>query len=156
EHDGRHFFSMKLVVGTSLADYIAGGKVRKWESEKSRSPASSHSPTFPPAHFPATSSQLPRSTCCQPKDAARLLATLAHAVHYAHERGVLHRDLKPSNILLDAQGEPHLTDFGLAKLVETDSSLTLSSMAMGTPNYMAPEIAEGRARDATTATDIYS
>jgi tetratricopeptide (TPR) repeat protein len=84
------------------------------------------------------------------------VATVARAVHYAHQRGILHRDLKPTNILLDAQGETHVTDFGLAKLAEDDSSLTLSSAILGTPAYMAPEQAAGGAKQLTTAADIYS
>src|SRR5258708_15769178 len=87
---------------------------------------------------------------------ASLLAKVARAVHYAHQRGVLHRDLKPTNILLDPQGQPHVTDFGLAKLFEEDSSLTQTVAVLGTPAYMAPELAPGKAAEATTAADIYS
>jgi len=90
------------------------------------------------------------------RDAAKLLATIARAVHHAHQRGVLHRDLKPANILLDRANEPHITDFGLAKLIETDSSLTLSHAVLGTPAYMAPEQAAGKAKEISTATDLYS
>ena len=87
--------------------------------------------------------------------AARLLATLAHAVQYAHQHGVLHRDIKPGNILLDESGEPRLTDFGLAKVGEGDLSRTQSVAVLGTPAYMAPEQAAGRSKHITTAADIY-
>lgn len=118
EHDGVHYFSMKLVEGGSLA-----------------------------AH--------PDSYRADPRSAARLLATIARAVHYAHQRGILHRDLKPSNILLDSEGQPHVSDFGLAKRVETDSSLTQSGTLVGTPSYMAPEQTSGNKGAVTTATDVY-
>src|SRR5258708_17179027 len=87
---------------------------------------------------------------------ASLLAKVARAVHYAHQRGVLHRDLKPTNILLDPQGQPHVTDFGLAKLFEEESSLTQTVAVLGTPAYMSPALASGNAAEATTAADIYS
>jgi WD40 repeat protein len=88
-------------------------------------------------------------------EAAVLLTKLAHALHFAHQRGILHRDIKPGNVLLDAQGEPLLTDFGLAKLVEKDSTLTHTLALLGTPSYMSPEQALGKARRLTTAVDVY-
>jgi serine/threonine-protein kinase len=118
QHEGQHYFSMKLIEGGSHADGM----------ERHRGDASA---------------------------AARLLQNVARAVHYAHQRGILHRDLKPANVLLDAQGEPHVTDFGLAKRVEGGSNLTQSGAIVGTPNYMAPEQARGE-KGLSTAVDTYS
>jgi serine/threonine protein kinase/Tfp pilus assembly protein PilF len=89
------------------------------------------------------------------RPAAELITKLARAVHYAHEHGILHRDIKPGNILLDAKGEPHLTDFGLARLVETESTVTQTLEVLGTPSYMAPEQAVGNNERVSSATDIY-
>ena len=125
-HEGRQYFSMKLIEGGSLSERMANLK----------------------------------SPMCH-RDAATLLASLARAIHYAHQRGLLHRDLKPGNILLDAQGQPHITDFGLAKhlddpqLSTNNSQLTLSGTIVGTPSYVAPEQAAG-AKQLTTAADVYS
>lgn len=90
------------------------------------------------------------------RESAGMVARIARAVHYAHQRGILHRDLKPTNILLDAQGEPHLTDFGLAKMFETETSASVSAALLGTPAYMAPEQGGGKGAQITTAADIYS
>src|SRR5262249_54696645 len=87
--------------------------------------------------------------------AAELIAKVARTVHYAHEHGILHRDIKPGNILLDAKGEPHLTDFGLARLVESESSVTQTFDVLGTPSYMAPEQAVGNNAALSSATDVY-
>jgi TolB-like protein len=84
-----------------------------------------------------------------------LIAKVARTVHYAHEHGILHRDIKPGNILLDANGEPHLTDFGLARLLETESSITHTLDVLGTPSYMAPEQAVGNNAAVSSATDVY-
>ncbi len=87
--------------------------------------------------------------------AVELIAKVARTIHYAHEHGILHRDIKPGNILLDAKGEPHLTDFGLARLVESDSSVTHTLDVLGTPSYMAPEQAVGNNAAISSVTDVY-
>lgn len=91
-----------------------------------------------------------------PPRAAEYLQSISEAVHYAHERGVIHRDLKPSNVALDANLEPRVMDFGLARLVEQDSEMTLSGMAIGSPSYMAPEQAAGKVREIGVASDVYA
>ena len=89
------------------------------------------------------------------RQAAELIAKVARTVHYAHEHGILHRDIKPGNILLDKKGEPHLTDFGLARLLDTQSSVTRTIDVLGTPSYMAPEQAAGETTKLSKATDVY-
>jgi WD40 repeat protein/tRNA A-37 threonylcarbamoyl transferase component Bud32 len=134
EEEGRHYFAMKFVEGGSLAARSSGFRV----------------PSSGSAKAPSNSELGTRNS-----ELAILVAKLARAVHHAHQRGVLHRDLKPANILVDAQGEPHVTDFGLARLAEQDSGLTLPGTVMGTPSFMAPEQAAGAARELTTAADVY-
>ena len=91
-----------------------------------------------------------------PRQAAMLIETLARAIDHAHQRGVVHRDLKPANVLLTAEGTPKISDFGLAKQIETGSCQTRTGAIVGTPDYMAPEQAAGRVRDVAEAADIYA
>src|SRR4029077_20422156 len=106
------FYSMRLIEGPSLAQKLAA-RDQSLEIGKQ-----------------------------EQRDAARLIVTVAKAVHHAHERGILHRDLKPANILLNAQGEPHVTDFGLAKRVKGDGQASHSITIVGTAGYMPPEQAQ--------------
>jgi eukaryotic-like serine/threonine-protein kinase len=136
QHEGHHFFSMKLIEGGNLAE---------WTTTRNA----------PPDATPSARSES-RNQKSEIQTAVRLLATVADAVHHAHQRGILHRDLKPTNILLDSEGRPHLTDFGLAKLLWRERSTTVTDAILGTPTYMAPEQAGGDAKHITTAADIYS
>jgi serine/threonine protein kinase/Flp pilus assembly protein TadD len=102
--------------------------------------------------------QLDEVVRCAPisiRQAVELIAKVARTVHYAHEHAILHRDIKPGNILLDHEGEPHLTDFGLARLIESESSVTQTLDVLGTPSYMAPEQALGDNAAVSSITDVY-
>lgn len=146
QHDGQHYFSMKLIEGGSLAENLVRSS-RRAEAHFKFPSAESSGPN---------QSGTPHVGCYGTREAAVLLATVARAVHYAHQRGILHRDLKPGNILIDGKGEPHVTDFGLAKALEGDSDLTRTAAIMGTPAYMSPEQASGRAKQLTTSSDVFS
>jgi WD40 repeat protein/serine/threonine protein kinase len=140
EHQSQHYFSMELIEGPNLREALArsqGGSNQVFSEQRLGRPKE-----LIPVHWPLNTS-------------VKLVSTVARAVHYAHQRSVLHRDIKPGNILLDSGREPHLTDFGLAKLVQKDSTLTHTNAVMGTPAYMSPEQARGETKDVTTAADVY-
>ena len=90
------------------------------------------------------------------REAAELMLAIAGAIEYAHSEKIIHRDLKPSNILLDQRNQPHITDFGLAKSIESDDSFTNTNQILGTPSYMSPEQAQGLNQQVSTPTDIYA
>ncbi len=89
------------------------------------------------------------------REAAAIVGAVAEAIQYAHDRGVIHRDLKPANVLLDNDGQPRVTDFGLAKCIERDEGMTATGVVIGTPSFMSPEQAAG-SRDVGPAADVYS
>jgi serine/threonine protein kinase len=91
-----------------------------------------------------------------PREAARITLTVARAVQYAHDHGVVHRDLKPANVLLGPDNNPHVTDFGIARFVASESTLTASSQGLGTPGFAAPEQLRGDKSAVSPAVDIYS
>ncbi len=97
-----------------------------------------------------------RRTPLPAQQAVRYVKTIAEAIHYAHQHGILHRDLKPDNVLIDAHDQPRITDFGLAKQITVDSELTASGAVLGTPSYMPPEQAAGKRREIGPASDVYS
>jgi hypothetical protein len=101
-------------------------------------------------------SKLAKEGPLPPRDSVELMVKIADAVEYAHSKGIVHRDLKPANILLDPNGEPRVTDFGLAENVASDSGLTASGQVMGTPSYMPPEQAAGRIEEVGPVADVYS
>src|SRR5438046_639647 len=99
--------------------------------------------------------QIAKREPMSPRQATEVIAKLARTVHYAHQHSVVHRDIKPGNILLDIKGEPHLTDFGVARLLETENDTTCTIEVSGTPSYMAPEQAHANNGHVSSATDVY-
>ena len=134
EHQGQYFYAMKLVEGGNLLERIADCGLPRSEAPTGTTAVDARE---------------------RQRGIAQLLITIARAVAYAHQRGILHRDLKPANILLDASGVPYVSDFGLAKFLDEDLGLTVSLAVVGTPGYMSPEQASGKSKALTMASDVY-
>ncbi|MEK7675335.1 MAG: protein kinase [Verrucomicrobiota bacterium] len=154
EYEGHPYFTMKFIPGGSLAERVEEFGVRHAELDEPARQRDGETEKSPVRRF-ADSPAHAVSVWGRQRNVATLIAKIARAVHYAHQHGILHRDLKPSNILLDERDEPLVTDFGLAKQIETESHLTLSGTVLGTPAYIAPEQAAG-GKSLTTAVDVYS
>ncbi len=137
EVGGAPYFTMSLVEGAHLRNQMP-----RWTLVPAAGSKDSKTPT---GSAPARAAQV---------RVARLVATLARAISHAHERGVVHRDLKPSNIIIDAEDQPHVTDFGIAKLLTDQQELTGTDDILGTPNYMSPEQAQGGS--VGPLSDVYS
>jgi serine/threonine-protein kinase len=164
------FVAIKMIRGGALA---AKEDIRRFESEVSAAASLDHpnivgvydvgeiegQPYFSMPYVEgaslATLVERQRWQSTDGKEAARIVATVARAIHYAHDHGIIHRDLKPGNILLDPRGEPHILDFGLAKLFNARSNLTVTGDVLGSPSFMAPEQAAGHAKEVTVAADVY-
>jgi tRNA A-37 threonylcarbamoyl transferase component Bud32 len=142
EHQDQAFLCMQLIDGASLAE-------RRPDFALPNSPSAAPGAANTPGGRKVQLRQWQQ-------EIAVLMAKVAEAIEYAHQRGVLHRDLKPGNILIDSRNEPHVTDFGLARLLHQEERLTQTQALMGTPAYMSPEQASGQGRALTAATDIFS
>jgi len=138
--NGQDYFTMEYIEGQSLAERIAQGPVGQV----------ANLPQF------GQVGNLPHGRNVDLQTAVRLVATVARAVEHLHQQGIVHRDLKPSNILLDCDGQPYVSDFGLAKVFAPGSDVTATGVIAGTPSYMAPEQASGRRAEIGPATDVYS
>jgi len=165
EHNDQPFLSMKLIAGEDLRKKIASGELCLTSGARSVPGRSAERPNISVASV--AGGEGPRAGATSKTELrqraiaiARFVAVVARAVHHAHENGVLHRDLKPANILVDREGQPHLTDFGLAKVFQLDAeqpsaaALTVAGTPLGTPSYMSPEQAAGKR--VAVASDIYS
>ncbi|MEN6457472.1 MAG: serine/threonine-protein kinase [Thermoguttaceae bacterium] len=140
QFQGQDFFAMEYIDGQSLAQRIADDH-RPPLDANGENAETADGTRRPPATF---------------VEIVRLLATVARAVEHLHQQSIIHRDLKPSNILIDGDGEPYVTDFGLAKVFLPGSEATATGIIAGTPSYMAPEQASGRRAAVGPATDVYS
>jgi len=168
QHDLDRQVAVKMIRSGILADE---GEVRRFYTEAQAAARLRHRGIvgvhqfgrraghhfFSMEYIPGTDLQKKiNSGVLEPKEAARYVRDVALAIHHAHQKGVLHRDLKPANVLIDEHDQVHVTDFGLAKHMDSDSSVTGSGAAIGTPHYMAPEQAGGHSDRVCTQSDVYA
>jgi eukaryotic-like serine/threonine-protein kinase len=165
---GQHFFSMDCIDGVDLKEVLAAGPAQSTLETRSsipstNTPASSESAdgsSSDDGDSPSTRKFRPGERLTF-EQTARTIRDVARAADYLHTHGIVHRDLKPSNILIDESGQPRVTDFGLARVVQSgdqqqDQDRTVSGTIVGTPNYMSPEQAAGLLHEVGPASDIYS
>lgn len=151
EIHGQHYFSMDCIEGPSLADLLAQGPAANNDSHADLRKSALSFDTSDSRQMIAA-----RDSLLTFEQVARTLRDIARAAGYLHSQGIIHRDLKPSNILISANGQPYLTDFGLAKCSTVDGERTNSGAIVGTPLYMSPEQAAGKNELVGPTSDIYS
>ncbi|MGZ0169677.1 MAG: serine/threonine-protein kinase [Planctomycetales bacterium] len=168
EVHGQHFFSMDCIDGVDLKDALAAGAAQSTLETRSTIPSTSaplsseSAAENPPSDGASSSTRKFRpGERLTFEQTARTIRDVARAADYLHTHGIIHRDLKPSNILIDESGQPRVTDFGLARVVQPgdkqqDEDRTDSGTIVGTPNYMSPEQAAGRLNEVGPASDVYS
>ncbi|MGD0088381.1 MAG: protein kinase [Planctomycetota bacterium] len=164
-HDGKHYFTAEFIEGATLEKLLKPGSAGVPPAFPPKTPKAGETPALPQAgETPALpqageTPALPRAgeTPALPAtQIVKLMTEIASAIQHAHEHGVIHRDIKPGNVLIDASGRAMVTDFGLARNVEVESSLTQAGDVLGTPAYMSPEQAAGRVADVEERSDVYA
>ena len=160
----------RVALKMILSSFVRPDQIRRFQAEAENAATLDH-PNIVPIYDSGTIDGVPyfsmkliqgrglnaelRRLVLDPRKGVSIMAAVARAVHFAHQRGILHRDLKPANVLIDIHGVPYVGDFGISKRVGTEDGMTREGAVMGTPYYMSPEQASGKSASLTVATDVY-